>query len=1602
MATDSIKSIHDLLNQARARIKQPRDLGTWFEKLIKSYLENDPIYKERYHNVSMWTEWEHCWGPDLGIDLVAETNDGDFIAIQCKFYDETYEFKKEDINSFLAESSKNFKVKGKQKSFSQRIVFSTSDNWSENADKTLQNQTPAVIRLRVADLDESPIDWSKFSFDNPGKITLKEKKKPRPHQNEAITKVINGFKSLDRGKLIMACGTGKTFTALKLTETYVKKDGIILFLVPSISLLSQTLREWTAEAELPFHAFAVCSDSKVGKDNEDMSKHELLIPATTDTKSLMKGIESAKKDKRWIVIFSTYQSIDVVSKAQKQKDGLPEFDLVICDEAHRTTGVTLADKDDSHFVKIHDQKFIQAKKRLYMTATPRVFGDAVKSKAKEASADLASMDDETKFGPEFHRLGFGKAVNDGLLTDYKVLILAVDQKIIPENFQKSFADDNGELQVDDYAKIIGCWNGLSKRLIGEGSDVESKNPMRKAVAFARSIKDSKRIANAFQTVVKEYIQNNNIKDDILDVEVHHVDGSYNVLKRNKELDWIKEDTENNECRILTNARCLSEGVDVPALDAVLFLNSRDSQVDVVQSVGRIMRRSEGKKFGYIILPIVVPTGEAPEQALADNKKYKVVWQILQALRAHDDRFDAIINQMDLNKKSPKNIDIIGVGGGSSDEDTSKPMALPFPEIEEWRDAIYAKIVLKCGSRPYWENWASDVAKIAEKHTEQIKKILKSDDSKTKKEFSLFLDSIKKNINPSISENDAIEMLSQHLITKPIFDALFGHFHFTDKNPVSKSMQKVLNILSANFDKSDTEKLKTFYDSVKLRVRGIDNPEGRQKIIVELYDRFFKVAFPKMASRLGIVYTPIEVVDFIIHSVEAILKKEFNQSIADKGVNVLDPFTGTGTFIVRLLQSGIISSMDLKEKFKDLHANEIVLLAYYIASINIEETYHAVTGENYLPFEGIALTDTFQLNEDNQQPSFKSIIPENSERVEKQKKAKISIIIGNPPYSAGQADVNDNNQNIKYPNVDFRIKETYARLSSAKNKNSLYDSYIRSLRWASDRIGSEGVIGFITNGSFIDAKSADGIRKTLYGEFYKVYCFNLRGNQYTSGENSLKEGGKIFGSGSRAPIAITILVKDIKRQNECNLYYYDIGDYHSREDKLKIISDFKSIDSINWEMINPNDDGDWINHRGASFDKSIPIFDENNPNSSIFSFSSLGINTSRDAWTLNFSIKELEGNIKKLIKNYNSEVDRYEKVCRELPSNNFPKLADFVEKDQKKISWSSSLLPNVARGRRISFDPEKIIDALCKPFFKQKLYFDNFLIHRISKNMQLFPTPAHFNIVISLTGLGVVKDFSCIASNFVPASKLTENGQCFSLYYYEEKSSETESALLNLPEVFNESGFVRKNSITNFALKKFQETYIDESIDHEAIFYYIYGILHSEDYRKRSAVDLKKVLPRIPFVTDFWEFSNKGKALALLHLNYETIDPYPLVEEIKSGSPKKEKELYHIDETGMKWFGGKKNVDKTQIIFNQYVTLKGIPLNAYDYVVNGKSALEWIMERYTVTVDLNSKGEGSGIKNDPNEWSSDPRYIIDLVKRVISVSIESNKIISKLPPLNILP
>lgn len=1624
-------TIHTILEEFREAARDKRDMGDKFERLFANFLVTEPQYRERFSNVWMWSEWPgRGKKPDTGIDLVAEERDsGGLCAIQCKFYDPESRIEKAHLDSFFATSAKT--------PFTSRIVVTTTDNWSKHAEDLLIDDRVPCVRIRLQDLEDSAVDWGKFSLNRPDIMRLKPKKVLRPHQQSALQDVMEGLHEANRGKLIMACGTGKTFTALKIAEAFAAgaskqaSDGTrVLFLVPSIALMAQSLKEWAAESAHPIHALAVCSDTAVGKasDTEDIRLYDLPFPATTDARKFARQLETLQGKRSMTVVFSTYQSIATIHEAQKTH-GADAFDLVICDEAHRTTGVTLADDDESHFVRIHDDNYIKAAKRLYMTATPRIYMDSAKSKAKEADAELCSMDDEEKFGKELHRLGFGEAINQELLADYKVMVLAVDEKFVSKTFQQELAAASKEKGkgYDDYfsdlVKITGCWNGLGKRMISQEEKqlLASDNaPMRRAVAFSRSIKASQQIKTMFSGIVEKYVEQTeeDRRDALLRCEVDHVDGTMNALKRAKLLDWLKADVgeEDNVCRILSNARCLSEGVDVPALDAVLFLNPRNSVVDVVQAVGRVMRRAEGKKYGYIILPVGIPADTSPEEALKDNDKYKVVWQVLQALRSHDERIEAAINKIDLTGRQPENISIIGVGGGKPDDGESggareKPeqYRLDFPNLDEWRDAIFARIVLKCGDRRYWESWAKDVAKIAEQQITRIKGLLEVDGKvggQARKAFEKFLTGLRGNLNPAVSGSDAIEMLAQHLITQPVFDALFEGYEFTKNNPVSKSMQKMLDVLRDSGLAKEPESLEKFYTSVrqKAKIEGVDvkkAAEARQRIIVELYDKFFRTAFPRMAERLGIVYTPVEVVDFILKSTDYTLRQEFGVGLTDRGVHVLDPFTGTGTFIVRLLQGGFIRPEHLERKFtSELHANEIVLLAYYIAAVNIEYAYHlerTASGirEPYQSFEGIVLTDTFQLTE-GKSTLEEAMFPDNNKRAVKQKAVDIRVIVGNPPYSAKQEEQNDDNKNLAYPNLDEAIGRTYVAKSEATGTHSLYDSYIRAIRWASDRIKDKGIVCFVTNGSFIDGKSMDGLRKTLLTEFNRIYVFNLRGNQRTSGEQSRKEGGKVFGSGSRATVAITLLVKDSEKPSDGCIRYHDIGDYFSREEKLQIVKDAGSLENIPWRSITPNKHGDWINVRDPAFAKFMALGDKDKDKDKdkalrLFDIYSLGVATGRDTWAYGFSRFALESKMSALIDCYNNHVKRLKGLVASSGNLKSFDIDSFVDNDARKISWSRSLKSELRRLAVHSFSSKHFAHVMYRPFVRRWCYFNKAFNEMTYQNGKIFPIENSFNSAITIAGQAAGEFSALIVNRMADLNLMSGGAQCFPLYYYEEAPKD------DLLGKASSEPYIRRDAITSAALAAFRKAYADEKIGKEDLFYYVYGILHSPEYKTRFEADLKKQLPRIPYASDFWAFSKAGHELARWHLNYETVEPYPLQHtgQLDLGDAA----LYRVQK--MTWakrrVDGKLTEDKTTLIYNSRISLAGIPPEALEYIVNGKPALEWVIERYQVTTD-----KDSGIVNDPNDWAiehDDPAYIFNLVKRVVRVSVETVKVVKSLPALN---
>lgn len=1553
----------ELIQLAREQSSEiQRDKGTLFEKIAQIYFKNEPTYKNLFSDVWLLNEVPEEYAipkKDTGVDLVARNEaTGELTAIQAKFYDS--KIYKRHIDSFLAELGKSY--------YSDGIIVYSLDSLSSNADEAINQLSKPVAQIGLSDLRNSRIDWESFIPSSSNEVKVKNVKKTRPYQNEAINLTIDYFKENDRGQLIMAPGTGKTFTSLKLVEKMAKQTNKetfnVLYLVPSIQLLSQTLIGWNNDTELSMHSFAVTSDRNASKKKnaDELSAKDIGFPATTDSDKLLSNYKKIENNQRDLtVVYSTYQSIEVLHEAQEK--GFPEFDIIICDEAHRTTGAKALGDEASVFTRVHNNNYIKASKRLYQTATPKIYGTDAKQKAEDSSIVLSSMDDKDIYGEEIFRLGFGQAVSNDILTDYKVMVLAVDEKVIQKDMQRVLSDSENGLDVDDVSKLIGVWNGLMKRSSVDKDAVFEGKPMQRAISFINTINNSKKISSQFNEVVNEYLEGNeSIQQSI---NVRHVDGMMNTLEKKEALDWLSEDFAEDETRVLSNVKFLTEGIDVPNLDAVIFLAPKKSQVDIVQAVGRIMRKFKDKEYGYIILPIVIPEGTTPESILDNNKKYEAVWQILNALRSVDERFSAMINKLELNRKKPENMDVIGIGEAPSDEEVGNAsiigdrdenvyqtsLDLDWGEIE---NAIYAKVVKKVGDRRYLEDWSEDVAKIAQRHIEQITIMIKDKNSKTAIEFDKFLKSLQHNINESIDEKQAIEMLAQHLITAPIFEALFGEYSFVNNNPVSEAMDKIVEELSkfGGFNKEQDE-LKEFYDSVKLRAEGIDNAEAKQRIIITLYDKFFSKGFKETTQRLGIVFTPVEVVDFIVKSVDDVLKKHFGKAIEDEGVHILDPFTGTGTFIVRTLHylkdklaKGEITLADITRKYtQELHANEIVLLSYYIAAINIESTFAEMNHEEYKPFEGIVLTDTFESTEQEDMLDD-SFFGTNDERLKRQQKAPITAIIGNPPYSKGQSNENDNNKNIDYPKLFKSISDTYVKNSKTTSVLGMYDSYVLSIRWASNRLNGKGIISFVSNGSYIDSQSADGLRKSLFEEFNHLYIFNLRGDARTSGEQRRKEAGNVFGSGSRTPISISILVKDGSNSHE--IHYHDIGDYLNREKKLDILKSTQSINGIEWNKIEPDKNNDWINQRDKNYENYRALADEEN---SYFGIKDIGIVTNRDAWVSNFSKIDVAKNVRRMIDNYNAEVDKLEKVSEAIDIKN---LSSFVTNDESKISWAASLKMAAVRHEKMTYDSENILLSMYRPFTKKYLYRARILNERPRKSFQTFPNTDSHNLSINVSGAGFKGNFSTLITKEVTFMDMINKSR-------------------NLPKYIYEQDGLFEGKLDN--------------VSNDMDFYYIYGILHSEEYRIKYDNDLQKALPRIPEVKDKEKYVEIGRKLADLHLNYEDVPAYDGVNIVfKSDNPSfKVKKMKHS-----------KRGQLDTIIFNEDIVITDIPERAYEYVVNGKPAIEWIIDQYQV-----KKDKKSGIVDDPNEFSDNPKYIFNLLLSIINVSMQTMDLVESLPPLEII-
>ncbi len=1616
--------LDDILNAWRREAKASgysveRAKGRAFEDLCIVYMEHDPIQSTLFEAPVPYAAWAREHGrseADLGIDLVAKVLDGDgWCAIQCKFWAEGKRLSKSSIDSFVAASG--------SEEFSRRILIDTAEGWNRNAEAIARTQSVPVVRIGIGEMRKSPIKWGRYV--RHGVVERRPRKSPRPHQEEAILKAVNGLAEPgSRGKLIMACGTGKTFTSLRIAEKLGGPGGRVLYLVPSLALMSQTVREWAADATIPLRSFAVCSDSQVGvrryrnDDRIDMDVLDLAFPATTEAVRFAKEASPVAED-RLTVVFATYHSLPVIGKAQRVH-GLPDFDLTICDEAHRTAGARLKGKEESHFVQIHSQENIRANRRLYMTATPKVYKSSARDKAGKLDAELCSMEDKAIYGPVLFELGFGRAVENGLLTDYKVVVLTVPEDAVPNWLSTTLAES--ELKLETGAKLSGCWRALAK-VDQEEYPEDDQQPMRRAIAYCRDIKSSKQVEDLFESIASSYrqslIQVTSQYIPNYGVRAAHVDGHFNARRRGERISWLDSvRPDGGACHVLSNARCLAEGVDVPDLDAILFMHPRKSQIDVVQAVGRVMRRASGKRMGYVILPVAIPAGTEPQAALNNSKTFQVVWQVLNAIRSHDERFEALLNLIEEGQEV-KNLSILAVsdwqaqskrtGGGPSPQPTNGSAGHQTELEFDLPASVRAKIVDKCGNRRYWDEWAIDVAKIAQRHINRIKAMVTADEA-AKEIFEEFVKELQDDLNEGVSWSDAIEMLAQHMVTRPVFEALHGDARFVSENPVSKGMQLVLDVLKPANIETEAEGLEEFYGSVARRARAANTLIARQKIITELYDKFFRNAFPTTAAKLGIVYTPIEIVDFILHSVDEILREEFGQSLSSPGVQILDPFTGTGTFVTRIIQNGLIRAHDLPRKYQsEIHANEIMLLAYYIAAVNIESAYHAhMDAGEYLQFPGIILTDTFEMQEKDD--LIAQILPDNSEQRKRQKAAPIQVIVGNPPWSVGQRSENDAAQNQSYPQLDKRIANSFAHYSTATSKNSLYDSYIRAIRWASDRIGDSGVIGFVTNAGWIDGNAADGVRKCLADEFSSIHVVHLRGNQRTQGELSRREGGKVFGAGSRAAVAITLLVRNPERSG-CRILFHDIGDYLNREEKLERITSFRSTKGIRefggWSSIIPNDHHDWVNQRDPGFANFMVVGDKSSGSSigtKIFRNYSRGIASARDAWCYNYSQAVLHSNVDAMIRFYNEERVRLRNQITGGRKLSKKAVTDLVNNDPKRISWTSALKNDLRRNRVLGLNDGRITYSQYRPFTRQSLFFGRRLNERVYQIPKLFPHADARNRLICVTGKGVSDSFSCLMVKDIPDLGLVASGQCFPQWVY-SKRKERGAELFVSDDDTDNYGYSRERAINETAVSAFQRSLGQKMgggggggiLCADDLFYYIYAVLHVPAYRSRYAANLKKELPRIPppqTIADFHTLASAGRALGDLHVNY--VDAKPWVIDFEKGGwhPPEgiaSEDWFRVRDKPMRHVGN----DRSRVKFNEHIVVSGIPTDAYDYMINGKPAIKWVMERQRVFTH-----KDSGIVNDANRYAletmHDPSYPLQLMAKVIHISMETNKIVEQLP------
>ena len=1699
--------------------------------MCRVLLDHPGEFHGRFTQVELWDESEERDGPDAGIDLIATDVDGDRWAIQTKCYRDARAPEK-GVDSFLA--------KANTARFQHRMFISTSRASPPVTRPGLRKLRQAGCRvLYHGDLAQWPVPWTELAADPDRAPIPRVLYEPHPYQQDAIDDVVASYDAgAARGQLILPCGTGKSVVALWIAERVVPEGGTVLYVVPSISLLGQTMREWASQRRSGQRYVGVCSDRTAGKrgGNESANLTELSIPVTTDPDRISEVLTSPTRDRATTVVFSTYQSLDQVAAAQ-DLSGV-SFDLVLCDEAHRTTGVETPKRGISPFTLVHHSDRIRAERRLYMTATPRLYTEQAKQKARSKDIAVFSMNDPDVFGDVFYEMSFKAAVDGGWLSDYQVAIVAVDRGLygdLADNVVNTIQLDHGdEIRADDVVAMLGCWDAMADPLSrgpGRGRRTGQTNPnpsraVKRAIAFQNTIKASRQLARLWQPVIDGYVEQQpapGADNGLLRLDVTHVDGTTRASERATAIADLKADIGDGQCRVVSNARCLSEGVDVPALDAVLFLAPKRSVVEIIQAVGRVMRTAAEKERGYIILPVILPAGKTRlDDAVLRSPKFKPVWDVIRALRAHDERMDVWVNTADKGGKPP-----INVIGGTEPDDTHDDRELDNATVAQMTlpldSEIASALVEICGDRTYWATWGDDVGEVTATVAARISRLISSRPD-TGEAFGRFLAEMRQTINEHLQEADLVDMLACHIVTLPVFNALFGSAAFASLNPVVAALNQMTDTLDRDHIRADTARLDRLYDSVTERVRQVTDPEGRLKILLELYESFFAKGMKRETDRLGVAYTPIELVDYVLRSADRLSQHHFGKSLSDPGVHVLDPFTGTGTFINRLLTINdsngrpLIADEDLDRKYTaEIHANEILLLAYYIAAVKSEEGWRQRRPDSdYQPFSGIVLCDTFATRPDQQQ--FDTLSG-NSRRAEQQAGERIDVIVGNPPWSAGQKTAAEDNPNIGYPKLRQRIRDTYAARADTTNKRQMYDAYKMALRWATDRIGDQGIVAFVTPNSVLDGNAESGIRACLADEYHSLYLLNLRGDARLSGDARRKEKGNIFGGSTRVGILVSVLVKHPHQPHpdrQARIWYHNIGDYLTTDQKKQALQDMWHAppDGEGWRSIKPDSNHDWINQSDPTWQHLIPLGDKTTkqaalrgtPNKDagvVFYIYSLGFATGQDPYLYDYDVDVLSDRAEAMVYEYEHQRDRIadgRATVEQATANVRPQI----------IKWHSGLKSEINRDRDAVYDKRNLREVHYRPFVKMWLYYDPLFIARVYRVPLMFPhRPDSANQAMVVAGRGSTRDFSTMATDTAPDLELVSKGQVMPRYEQtphtspeslslslsrrikrstspdrerpsgsqhssrtahrtctccqaDKRSPDTptradesrdqhdrtrlERSLLDadkrnpsrhsahgqrsgVPPVHiserdepmiadtaqmldlgdldptsdrpDEQG--RVDNITDWCLNQFRSRYQDPAITKDHIWAYIYGVMHAPDWRTRYANDLRKGLPRIPYADDFWAFAEAGRELIDLHVGYETCEPYPDVRVLVDGRAadphSDDPDVFRI-RGRMRWArtrgeDGKLANDLSVLLVNDRCRIEDIPPEAHQYVVNGKTSLGWAIDRLKATRDTKS-----GISRDPNQWhawTDQPYNLIQHLCRLITVSVNTVRIVNGLPP-----